>query len=358
MFGVEVKPPPPPRAELTEKSDRPAHESFYTVAGRSLCVTAAEEWAARLFATHFSGWHFSPPQAAGGTKPDALIAVRTGQRPPVPAAFDSFDVAEGGRCHTDGRTYFFEVHGSLVRVSEQATPLVEVWVGREAPAREAAALARLVFNAASSALRRCGLFELHGGGVVEPSTGAGALFIGPSGSGKSTLTMQLAGVGWRYLSDDTLLLGSGGGDAGVAAWALRRAFAVTGPTIAASKLEGLDSLTTSPVPFDPLKRRFEPEKLFPGGFARSCAPRALVFPTVTHEPASSAEQLSQSATMARLLKMCPWSCYDRPAAREHLGLLSRLARQAVAFDLRAGRDLLGDFGRTAALVGSLLRGEK
>jgi hypothetical protein len=356
MFGVEVKPPPPPRAEPTEKSDRPAHESFYTVAGRSLCVTAAEEWPARLFATHFSGWHFSPLKAAEAAKPDAVIAVRAGRKPPVPAAFGSFEVAEGGRCHTDGRTYFFEVHGSLVRVSEQATPLVEVWVGREDSARTASALARLVFNAASSALRRCGLFELHGGGVVEPSTGAGALFIGPSGSGKSTLTMQLAGFGWRYLSDDTLLLGSGG--PGVEAWALRRAFAVTEPTIAASKLDGLDSLTTSPVPFDPLKRRFEPEKIFPGGFARSCFPRALVFPVVTGEPASRAGKLSQSATMARLLKMCPWSCYDRPAAREHLGLLSRLARQCVAFDLRAGLDLLGDFERTAALVASLLGDEK
>lgn len=356
MFGVEVKPPPHPSAELAEKSDRPAHESFYTVAGRSLCVTTQEEWPARLFATHFSGWHFAPRETAESPPPAAVIAVRPDQRPPIPDEFGSFEVAEGGRCHTDGRTYFFEVHGSLVCVRAQVPPLVEVWISDAKDSRTTTALARLVFNAASSALRRCGLFELHGGGVVEPSTGAGALFIGPSGSGKSTLTMQLAASGWRYLSDDTLLLS--GINSEVEAWALRRAFAVTEPTIAASKLERLETLATGPVPFDPLKRRFEPEKLFPGGFAKVCAPRALVFPVVTREPSTRAERLSQTATMARLLKMCPWSCYDQPVAREHLGLLSRLARQAVAFDLFAGRDLLGDFERTASLLASLLRDGK
>ncbi len=352
MFGTEVKPAPRPRAGQSGTVDRPAHESFYTVAGRSLCVSAAEEWAARLFARHFSGWHFSPAETTDGREPDARINVRASlePRPAIPAAFGSFEVAEGGRCHTDGLTYIFEVYGSLVRVSG-VEPLVEVWVDEAPESRTTTALARLVFNAASSALRRCGLFELHGGGVVEPSTGAGVLFVGPSGSGKSTLTTQLAGAGWRYLSDDTLLLG---GDAsGVEAWALRRAFAVTEPTIAASKLERLDSLTTEPVPFDPPKRRFEPEKLFPGGSAKVCAPRLVVFPEVTHEPSTRVERLSQTGTMARLLRNCPWSCYDRPAAREHLGLLSRLARQCAAFDLRAGRDLLGDFGKTSALVSSM-----
>jgi hypothetical protein len=357
MFGIEVEPQPRTRAEPAEKSDRPAHESFYTVAGRSLCVSAPEEWAARLFARHFSGWHFSRAETTDGRRPDATITVRASRepQPAIPAAFDSFEVAEGGLCHTDGRTYFFEVYGSLVRVSDRE-PFVEVWINDDAESRTTTALARLVFNATSTALRRCGLFELHGGGVVEPTTGAGVLFVGPSGSGKSTLTMQLAATGWRYLSDDTLLLGDAA--SGVEAWALRRAFAVTEPTIAASRLESLDSLTTSPVPFDPHKRRFEPEKLFPGGFADGCAPRALVFPSVTHDAATRAEKLSQTVTMARLLKMCPWSCYDRPAAREHVGLLSRLARQCVAFDLFAGQDLLGDFERTAALVASMAGAEK
>ncbi|MCA1634726.1 MAG: ATP-binding protein [Acidobacteria bacterium] len=346
----------PPSVEFSDISDRPAHEVFYTVAGRFLCITAHDEWSARLFQTYFSGWHVTPSTTQNGRQPDATIVVLSNSEPSAPPPeFTSFDVALGGRCHTDGRTYYFEIQGSLVRVAAQSPPLVEVWIGDSPAARETSALARIVFNAVMAALRRCGLFELHGGGVVEPASGIGALFIGPSGSGKSTLTMQLAASGWQYLSDDTLLLC--GGERGVEAWALRRVFAVTEPTIAASRVPRLAVVATSPVPFDPLKRRFEPEALFPGGFIGACAPRALIFPTVTREPSTRSQRLSQSSTMARLLRMCPWSCYDRPVAREHLGVLSRLARQSVAFDLFAGRDLMEDEGQAATHIASLLKGE-
>jgi hypothetical protein len=343
--------------DFSEKADRPAHSSFYTVAGRSLCVSATDEWAAQLFRTFFSGWHVSHrTDTPEGFRPDASIEVRSDPEPPqIPYDFESFEVASGGRCHTDGRTYFFEIGGNLIRVGTGRAPLAEVWFDEGRPAHLTNGLARLVFNATTAALRRCGLFELHGGGVVEPSTGGGALFIGPSGSGKSTITMQLAASGWQYLSDDTLLLSAG--ESSVEAWALRRAFAVTEPTLNASGLPSLQTAPTNPVPFDPLKRRFEPQTLFPGGFSESCTPRALFFPVVTREPSTRAQRLTQTETMARLLRMCPWSCYDRPVAREHLGLLSRLSRHCVAFDLQAGLDLMSDAGRTANLLAALMNGE-
>jgi len=67
---------------------------------------------------------------------------------------------------------------------------------------------------------------------------------------------------------------------------------------------------------------------------------------------SRARRLTQAETMRGLLRMCPWACYDRPAAAAHLGLLARLARQAAGFELHAGRDLLGD----AAYSADYLRG--
>jgi hypothetical protein len=198
----------------------------------------------------------------------------------------------------------------------------------------------LIFDASMTALRRCGLFELHAAGVVEPETGGGFLVVGPSGSGKSTLATQLASAGWRYLSDDSLLLR--GSAELVEACALRREFAVTEQTVAAGVLEGFEELLKEPVPFDPLKRRFKPHAVFPRGFSESCAPRVLLFPLITNVPESRALRLTQAETMRRLLRMCPWACYDRPAAATHLGLLARLARQAAGFELRAGLDLLGD----------------
>jgi hypothetical protein len=44
--------------------------------------------------------------------------------------------------------------------------------------------------------------------------------------------------------------------------------------------------------------------------------------------------------MTRLIRSCPWATYDTSIAGANLELLSTLARQAIGFDLSAGRDLL------------------
>jgi hypothetical protein len=330
---------PDPYAGAVASSGRPALAETYAVAGRFVCVKAEDPESAELFRRFFAGWHFARLEGVAGPSPDATIRVGAGTPPRAPAGLESFETAGGGFCRTDGRTYIFERDGSAVRAGVDGRG-VEVWVGRGPDSRERSALARLVFEAAMVALRRCGLFELHAAGVVEPRTGGGLLVIGPSGSGKSTLATQLASAGWRYLSDDALLLRGAGG--AVEACALRREFAVTEQTVAAGVLEGFEELLREPVPFDPLKRRFKPHVVFPEGFSESCVPRALLFPVITNEPASRARRLTQAETMRGLLRMCPWACYDRPAAAAHLGLLARLARQAAGFELRAGRDLLGD----------------
>ncbi|PYT03659.1 MAG: hypothetical protein DMF65_03745, partial [Acidobacteria bacterium] len=173
-------------------SERPALASLYAVAGRSICVECGDERTAELFRRYFAGWHVAPLEDAEGVPSDATISVSAARVPPrAPEGFDSFEIAGGGVCRTDGRTYLFESRDSVVRVRGDSQTRVEVWVGDSPRARERAALARLVFNASMTAMRRCGLFELHGAGLVAPG-GAGFLFVGPSGSGKSTLATQLA----------------------------------------------------------------------------------------------------------------------------------------------------------------------
>ena len=44
--------------------------------------------------------------------------------------------------------------------------------------------------------------------------------------------------------------------------------------------------------------------------------------------------------MMRLITACPWATYDSGVASANLEVLSALARQAIGFDLAAGRDLL------------------
>jgi hypothetical protein len=334
----------------TETYARPVLQSFYAVAGRTICVEAREVWAAELFQRHFSGWHF---QRSGACEsPSATIRVHDAAPPPTPAGLDSFEIAPGGRCHTDGLTYHLEYDGSLVRVGGAVGARVEVFVGADESSRRVERLARLVFAAAMAAARRCGLYELHAACAVEPSGGAGVLFLGPSGAGKSTLTAQLAAAGWGYLSDDSLLLRAD--DEATEVYALRRAFSVTEQTINAGSLAGFEHALHPPAPSDPSKRRFDPLEIFPQGYAGSCAPTALFFASVTSEPSSRAEALGQGEAMAQLIRLCPWAAYDRASARGHLEALSRLAKGCRAYRLRAGADLLGDASRTAAFVAALL----
>jgi hypothetical protein len=345
-------------SEVVSDSSRPALAKSFTVAGRSVRIEAEDEWGLSLFERQFSATHFQPLPSDTDPARDAVITVfgEGSAPPPVPAGLETFEVALGGLCHTDGHTSILHTDDSIIRTGGDAFGGVEVWVGSTPRARELGALSRVVSAAMMTALRRCGLFEIHGAGVVEPSSGVGVLLVGPGGSGKSTLAAQLAAEGWGYLSDDSLLACANG--TSVETHALRRHFAVTEPTLAAGGLAGLDPEQTEPLPLAPLKRAFEPQTVFPDRFLGACRPEALFFPVVTLEPESRTEPLPQFEAMSRLMKLYPWACYDRATAREHLDVLTRLVRQCESYELRAGRDLFGDAPRTARFISARLRGSR
>jgi hypothetical protein len=336
LFGLETVLESDSSVGAAEYSERPVFASFYAVAGRFVCVETSDAEINELMMRYFAGWHVSHVRA-DAVAADVTIAIHMADdQPRPPANLAPFEVAEGGLCRTDGRVYFFEKHGSTV-VAHRGLPRVGVWIGNTAASRERAVLARLIFNAVMVAMRRCGLYELHAAGVVSPS-GEGILIIGPSRSGKSNLAAQLASAGWQYLSDDTVLLYSRTGD--IHAHALRRMFALTDEVFSAAGLAQSDSIKVSVVPFDPLKKRFEPAPVFPGRFALSCKPTRLLFPRIENDAVSRIQLLNRSETMARLIRMCPWACYDKATAEAHLEVLGGLARQAKGFELRAGVDLL------------------
>lgn|SRR5574341_269762 len=324
---------------VTQHSDRPAVASTYAIAGRFISIECPDEDSAKLFRHYFSGWHVTPVSDADDIQPHVTIVVRGGAPPNAPARLPPFEVAEGGICHTDGTTYFFQNNSSAVFAGNSDSPRIEVWIGRTEPTRERKALARLIFNAVMTAMRRCGLYEVHAAGVVAPD-GTGILITGPSGSGKSTFATQLASIGWQYLSDDSLLIYEN--ESMIEAHALRRVFAVTGSSVATTPELDRQLADTIVEPFDPNKRRFEPGVVFPNRFAARCTPRKLFFSCVTEEPSTRSRSLSPADTMKQLLRMCPWAAYDKAVAVAHLQVLARLAKQAVGFELLAGRDLLGD----------------
>lgn len=320
--------------------------TIYRVAGQPLPVETQGDWAAHVTAALFANWYLDAEGACADGEAPAMVIRSAAPVPPIPAGWPGFEIAGGGTCYTEGGVSCIHIDGSVVAIGQPGLADAEVWLN--APlALDAPALTRLVTYALSAALRRRGLFELHSAALVHPATGAGVLIVGPSGSGKSTQTIHLAAAGWPFLTDDVLLLRDT--SAGIQAWPLRRSFAITAATFAASRfLQARTSFDAVAVQEDD-KSLFVPHGVFKGGFREHCVPGSLFFTELSGDSRSRVTPLSAGETMARLIRMSPWSCYDRATASGHLAALSALARQARGYSLLAGTDLL-DPDASASLI--------
>jgi hypothetical protein len=332
--------------EVPAHSERPAVGSIFEIAGRfvSFESNGAE---LRGFSEVLSEYYCTPVRSGISRAPDATIRFQTEDIPSDVTGFERFEISGGGLGYTDGRTCVFDFEHARVLVHPGNTHQIDLLVRRQLDVRRFEDLQVLNY-AISTALRRCDVYEMHSGAVVERRSQRGVLFVGPSGSGKSTLTLQLVANGWQYLTDDVLLLKKASG--GMKAYPLRRAFAVTHATVLAAGEDGVRTafaLADWPTGF---KKRFMPSDFFPESFAPSCRPHAIFFPTITGEDESVVKPLTQSETMIHLIKQCPWSCYDPVTSAGHLRALSSLARQGEGFVLLAGRDLLRDPARASDWV--------
>jgi hypothetical protein len=291
--------------------DRPAPQVFYSVAGRLLFIESLNLELRDLIVDLFAGWQLTPVSIPDRS-PDIRISFSCEESPRrIPRNLDRFEIAEGGKCYTDGAELYLELGGPVVHLENGGSVRVSF---TELPRLGDPLFGRAASFAVCAALRRYGLFDLHSAGMIEPESGKAVLIIGPSGSGKSTLALQLAQSGWSYLSDDELLLSLT--DGAVETRGFRSFFAVRGE----SEFRHC---------FEPDSKRVD--HAFPG---------YLLFIRLNGQSRSQLGKLTQMETMIRLITACPWATYDRSIASANLELFSALARQARGFDFSAGRDLL------------------
>src|SRR6185369_6429026 len=301
--------------EVIQVFDRPASRAFYSVAGRLLFIESNNLELSNLLQQLFSGWQLTPVSFPQQT-PDVRINFNCSEiQPAIPCDLNSFEIAEGGKCYTDGADFHLAIGNALVQLKSGSPVAVTVWL-QELPEAGDPLLARVGSFAVCAALRRFGLFDLHSAGVVKPGSEIGVVIVGPSGSGKSTLALELVRSGWPYLSDDELLLSLA--DGLVEARGFRSFFAVSRDK---SEL---------------FKHCFEPD----AQRKEKAVPHFLLFTRLSNSENTNLNKLTQAETMTRLLRACPWATYDTSIAGANLELLSALARQANGFDLSAGRDLL------------------
>jgi hypothetical protein len=318
---------------------RPATESFYLVAGRTVLIKTYDDWISQAIAKTIDGWFLTP--SSQKLEADLTLKFRSGVTSRLmPDGLTRFSIP-GGVCATDNEEFYVEFGKSLIVFGPGLSKEVDIWVD-EPMEVSGRVIGQLLSYAFAPALRRCGVFEIHSAGVVAPGSDKAILIAGPSGSGKSTLTTQLANCNWGYLSDDVLWLHES--EEEVRVQPLRRFFALTSETLAAI------NLTTTKVGEPNAKTRLEPEELFQTQAIIGATPGTILFTTVGNENRTQLQPLTAAQSMTRLLRLSPWAAYDKPTSGQHLQVLGRLANSTTAFDLIAGKDILINSTSAAEIV--------
>ena len=290
--------------------------------------TAGEEEVDRLL----RGLSWSKTGGAAGS-PSLSLTVRPGDGSSLPAAAREVLNAGGFRgLESDGDYYLTDGESLLhLRASEGRG---EVRLAPSFFSKPYASRHEFWTFALVKLLQGIGVYSLHAAGVVAPD-GTGILIVGKSGGGKSTLTIGLIRNGWRYLSDDAVLLRSTA--AGVEALAFRRDFYVDSP--AAERYAGLTLAEEVPDATGGRRRRIGIEEAYPAQRAPKCSPAVLLFSRIVPRDRSALTPVDRATALARLLAQCASQVFEREATARHLVVLKELLRRTEFYDLEAGRDL-------------------
>jgi hypothetical protein len=172
-------------------------------------------------------------------------------------------------------------------------------------------------------------------GVACGRDGGGLLLVGASGSGKSTLAIGLIRAGWRYLSDDAVLLRHG--SQGVEALACRRSFYVDARRFA--DYSDLSLGDEAPDSNGGRRRKVGINEFYPEQYVLRCLPRVVIFPRIKRRDQSTLKPSDSVRALGFLLAQSAPQLFDRSTMAGHLELLKALLQQTETYELDSGTDL-------------------
>ena len=328
-------------------SSTPKETRHYSVADRTLCFQGVDELL-DLVHNFLSGYYFTPADSSDlRNRPVHLIEIHD-SAPPVWSFQDQGFAIEDGYCYPDQEQIVLLVNGSTVAVRPPELNRTDVWLSETTASRHTLALNNVILYAVQAALRRGNMYQFHAAGVLAPDATRGMLLVGDSGCGKSTLTSILIRNGWRFVSDDNLLLRET--PSGVLAWALRRYFTYDEVTLDACKLRQFPDAIGQRVPGDRGKIRFYARRAFPESFVETCLPGVILFPAIGAGPKTRIEPVKSGDALARLLRQCPWAICDTATAPDHVRALATLIKQTSSYSVVTGRDVFDDPSSIPGLI--------
>jgi hypothetical protein len=152
--------------------------------------------------------------------------------------------------------------------------------------------------------------------------------------------------GWRYLSDDAVLLRQQ--PEGVAAVALRKPCYVDAST--AARYADLPLGEEVSDTHGGRKRRVHLEAAYPGQQVAAAIPQMLLFSHIVPDSHSALLPLDASRALKYLLTQSGPQLFDRHTMAQHLELLTQLVQQAAVYELHTGRDLYHHPGMLGRLL--------
>ena len=289
------------------------------------------------------------PRADVPAAPDVELVLQSHGAPPAVPGGASRMTKHNGLClWCAGGSYFLGDGDTMIRV-DPATG--KGWGVLRSPLWRKPGVARLetvnlILHAVLLSLRHRGFYLLHAAALTKGDESV--LLVAAGDCGKSTQALHMVRQGWRYLTDDSLLLCPGASR--VEARGLRQDFGMD-PAAAARFPE--IAAHWRPFLTDERKRRIDMAALFPGQRAVSSVPRTLLFPRITPAAESRLRPVRGAEALCRLMEQSVLLTLDPATAPAHMDALRRLVRQTRAYALEAGRDLLEDGTRLTRMLEAL-----
>ena len=178
-------------------------------------------------------------------------------------------------------------------------------------------------------VRKRGLFPMHAAAVSNGETGF--LLPAPGGQGKTTITLGLIEAGWRYLSDDSVLLVQQEDEVGMRP--LRRTFAFTENALQRVK----EAVSLPQVKHE--KWHVDIRKAFPAQAVERAIPRVLVLPEISDTTQSTLVPISKLEALHQVLEQSALISLPSSLAQRHMQCISQLLRQCQCYRLEAGQDI-------------------
>ena len=177
-------------------------------------------------------------------------------------------------------------------------------------------------------LRPLGIYGLHAAALAT-AAGAGLLLVGAPGSGKSTLAIGLIRQGWKYLSDDAVLLRDA--SQGIAALGCRRSFYID--AVRSPDYSDLSVGNETPDSNGRRRRRVEINEVFHEQYVPQCVPRIVMYRWIAFRPWEFCYRKARRNYLTEARWPHIWNCssdsYSRAKYTSSMpGLISIVSRQS------------------------------